>query len=233
DGLAKEITFASDQPERIDVFFDHRLSPGGYSYLFILDGVGTFGCAIVSDFKRIDEYFDASLERALAVERGDVGREQRSGYSYMNFHLKETALAGEARYAGEAAGFQDYLFGLGIRYALKSGWLAARSILEERSFDALWNEDLGAKQRTSLVNRFLYERGGNFGLSSFVNQAARANDFNAYLTGWHQDRWWKRALAPLVRTLWRQKGACQHKPGAHWCRARDTHMKVPPLGPAR
>ncbi len=232
DGLAKEITFASSDAERVDVYFDHRLSPGGYSYLFILDGVGTFGCAIVSDFKRIDDYFDASLARALAIEHVDVTRAQRTGYSYMNFHLKATALAGEARYAGEAAGFQDYLFGLGIRYALKSGWLAARSILEERSFDALWEAELGAKQRTSLVNRFLYERGGNFGLSSFVKQAARATDFNAYLSGWHRDRWWKRAVAPLVRALWRQKGSCQHKPGAHWCRARDTHMRVPPLGPA-
>ncbi len=232
DGLAKEITFSSDEQERVEVYFDHRLSPGGYSYLFILDGVGTFGCAIVSDFKRIDEYFDASLARAQSIRAVELGRDRKTGYSYMNFHLKSTAVSGNARYAGEAAGFQDYLFGLGIRYALKSGWLAARSILEERSFDELWEAELGAKQRTSLVNRFLYERGGNFGLSSFVRQAAKAKDFNAYLSAWHQDRWWKRLAAPVVRALWRQRGSCQHKPGAHWCRARDTHMKVPPLGPA-
>jgi flavin-dependent dehydrogenase len=232
DGLAKEITFASSEEERVEVYFDHRVSPGGYSYLFILDGVGTFGCAIVTDFKRIDDYFDASLARAQSIRPVDASREQHSGYSYMNFHLKSTALAGASRYAGEAAGFQDYLFGLGIRYALESGSLAARSILEERSFDALWEEELGVKQRTSLVNRFLYEQGGNFGLASFVRQAAKAKDFNAYLAGWHQDRWWKRLAAPLVRALWRQKGPCQHKPGPHWCRARETRMKVPPLGPA-
>lgn len=232
DGLAREITFVSDEPERVEVFFDHRFSPGGYSYLFILDGIGTFGCAIVTDFKRIDEYFDASLRRALSVSPVDVTRDQRTGYSYMNFHLKETAVAGERRFAGEAAGFQDYLFGLGIRYALTSGWLAGRSIVEERPFDALWQERLGGKQRTSLVNRFLYERGGNFGLSNFIRQSARAKDFNVYLASWHRDRWWKRLAEPAIRMLWHHRGACQHKPGSHWCRARDSQMKVPPLGPA-
>ena len=51
-------------PERIDVYFNHNLSPGGYSYLFILDGIATFGCAIVADFKQIDDYFDHSLAAA-------------------------------------------------------------------------------------------------------------------------------------------------------------------------
>jgi len=43
DGLAREMTWRSGEPDRIDVFFNHKLSPGGYSYLFILDGLATFG----------------------------------------------------------------------------------------------------------------------------------------------------------------------------------------------
>ena len=173
-------------PERIDVYFNHKLSPGGYSYLFILDGVATFGCAIVADFKQIDSYFDHSLAAAQRLHHFDVPADARTGYSYMNFHLKHAATSNGARFVGEAAGFQDYLFGLGIRYALTSGSLAARSILEERDYDELWKSELGAKQQTSLVNRFLYETGGNFGLSMFVRQAARAKDFHHYLSGWHR-----------------------------------------------
>ena len=231
DGLAKEMTWRTDEPERIDVFFNHKLSPGGYSYVFILDGFATFGCAIVSDFKRIDDYFDHSVAAAQRLHRFEVPAVTRTGYSYMNFHLKHYATNGSSRYVGEAAGFQDYLFGLGIRYALTSGHLAARSILEERSFDELWQSELGAKQETSLVNRFLYESGGNFGLAMFVSRAARARDFRRYLSGWHQHRWWKAMLAPMVRRVWKHKGRCLHKPGEHWCRSRDTEMKVPPLGP--
>jgi len=239
DGLAKEMTWRmSDnrQPttnprELIDVYFNHKLAPGGYSYLFILDGVATFGCAIVADFKQIDSYFDHSLAAARRLHELEIPADARTGYSYMNFHLKRAATANGTRFVGEAAGFQDYLFGLGIRYALTSGSLAARSIIEERDYDELWKSELEAKQKTSLVNRFLYETGGNFGLSMFVRQAAHAKDFHRYLSGWHRNSWWKSLLAPVIRRVWKHDGRCLHKPGPHWCRARDTEMKVPPLGP--
>ncbi|HYI09632.1 MAG TPA: NAD(P)-binding protein [Thermoanaerobaculia bacterium] len=230
DGLAREMTWHTADPERVEVFFNHLLSPGGYSYFFILDGVATFGCAIVADFKKIDTYFDHSLASAQRANPFAIPSETRTGYSYMNFHLKQRATKDSARYVGEAAGFQDYLFGLGIRYALTSGWLAAQSILEGKDFDELWKRELGAKQQTSLVNRFLYEAGGNTGLSIFVRQAARAKDFYRYLSGWHANTWWKALLAPVVQRFWRHRGRCLHKPGVHWCRARDTEMKVPPLG---
>jgi len=231
DGLAREMTWKTSEPERVDVFFNHELSPGGYSYLFILDGIATFGCAIVADFKQIDDYFDHSLAASQRLHPFQIPKETRTGYSYMNFHLKQRATSGNARFVGEAAGFQDYLFGLGIRYALTSGNLAARSILEGRDFDELWISELRGKQETSVVNRFLYETGGNAGLSMFVRQASRAADFHRYLSKWHEQRWWKSLLSPLVRRVWRHRGRCLHKPGEHWCRSRDTEMKVPPLGP--
>jgi flavin-dependent dehydrogenase len=233
DGLAREMTWRTSEPERVDVYFNHELSPGGYSYLFILDGIATFGCAIVADFKKIDDYFDHSLAAAQRLKPFTIPAETRTGYSYMNFHLKDHAKNGASLLVGEAAGFQDYLFGLGIRYALTSGSLAARSILENRDFDELWKSELGAKQETSLVNRFLYESGGNLGLSMFVRQASRARDFHRYLAGWHRRTWWKALLAPLVRRVWRHRGRCLHKPADHWCRSRDTEMKVPPLGPVQ
>ena len=231
DGLAREMTWKTDEAERVDVYFNHHLAPGGYAYLFILDGIATFGCAIVAGFKKIDEYFDHSLAAAQKMSPFTVPAETRTGYSYMNFHIKAQATQGGSRWVGEAAGFQDYLFGLGIRYALTSGWLAARSILEESNYDELWQRELGAKQATSLVNRFLYEAGGNTGLAMFVKQASRAKDFNGYLAGWHATAWWKRLLSPVVRRVWHHRGRCLHKPGVHWCRSRDTEMKVPPLGP--
>ena len=82
DGLAKEMTWRSDDDELIDVYFNHNLAPGGYSYLFILDGVATFGCAIVADFKQIDSYFDHSLAAARRLHDFNVPADARTGYSY-------------------------------------------------------------------------------------------------------------------------------------------------------
>ena len=64
-----------------------------------------------------------------------------------------------------------------------------------------------------------------------ARQAGRAADFHRYLASWHQPRLWKRMLAPFVRRLWGHHGRCLHKPGEHWCRSRDTQIRVPPLGP--
>ncbi len=232
DGIAKEITFDTDPAlEIVDVWFNHELSPGGYSYLFALDGRATFGCAIVSDYKNIEDYFDHSLAVAKRFHPIDTSRELRAGYSYMNFCIKDSATVDGRPYVGEAGGFQDYLFGLGIRYALTTGNLAARSILENRDFDDLWKDAFPKKAETSLANRFLYETAGNFGLRSFVRQASRARDFHAYLASWHRPTWWKSAIAKLVRSMWANEGRCLHKPGVHWCRSRDSQVKVPPLGP--
>jgi len=231
DGLAREITFSTSDPETIDVFFDHHLSPGGYSYLFILDGVATFGCAIVTDFKKIDDYFERCLARAQRLRPFEIGPDLRTGYSYMNFHLKKASTDGRSMFVGEAAGFQDYLFGLGIRYALTSGHLAARAILDGTDFDTLWSERLLDKQRTSVANRFLYESGGNLGLSIFTRDAARAPDLRDFLARWHRNPWWKRMLTPFVQRIWRNRERCFHKPGEHWCRSKETGIRVPPLGP--
>jgi flavin-dependent dehydrogenase len=81
DGLAREITFETDAPEVVDVYFDHRRAPGGYAYLFILDGVATFGCAIVADFRNIDTYFEHSLAAARRLRAIDTSRLLRTGYS--------------------------------------------------------------------------------------------------------------------------------------------------------
>ncbi|MDX1584620.1 MAG: hypothetical protein R3338_13570, partial [Thermoanaerobaculia bacterium] len=161
----------------------------------------------------------------------DPDRNRRTGYSYMNFHLKEQATREATRFVGEAAGFQDYLFGLGIRYALTTGHLAARSVLEDVPFDQLWRAEIGPKQETSVANRFLYEIGGNFGLSIFTRDAGRAKDLRTYLHNWHRKSWWKTFLSRMVQRFWKHDGRCLHKPGQHWCRARKTQITVPPLGP--
>ena len=56
-------------------------------------------------------------------------RNPRPFGGYGNVRLPRTAMQGGHPVIGEHAGFQDALAGFGIRYAIRSGVLAARSIL--------------------------------------------------------------------------------------------------------
>ncbi|MFQ5588016.1 MAG: NAD(P)/FAD-dependent oxidoreductase [Nitrospiria bacterium] len=229
DGLAKEMTFSTGLPDTVSVLFDMNVSPGGYSYLFVLDGRATFGCAITRDFDGIKTCFERALERFQYIAPFSI-HDPKYGYSYMNFCLKSSAVDRKNTFIGEAGGFQDYLFGLGIRYAMKTGYAAAQSILQHKNYDTLWKKEVGQAQETSLVNRYLYEAGGNRGLSSFVKRAGRG-DLQTYLKKWHRPAPWKRLLLPWIKRFWKTETRCFHRLPEHWCREKPSASAQTPLGP--
>ena len=57
-----------------------------------------------------------------------------------SFEIPKTAIRNQSLLVGEAAGFQDELFRFGIRYAIISGFLAAKSIIENKDYDKLWKK---------------------------------------------------------------------------------------------
>ncbi|MGH9337278.1 MAG: NAD(P)/FAD-dependent oxidoreductase, partial [Vicinamibacteria bacterium] len=156
DGIAKEIAFRTDVPDRVEVIFDPDLAPGGYAYFFVLGGWATLGLALLDGYGKLERQFDKAVVRFQELSPFEI-ENPRPGYSYMNFFLHPSSQRGNRLYAGEAGGFQDYLFGLGIRYALSSGHLAARSLVENVPFDRLWKERFLSGMRSSLATRFLYE----------------------------------------------------------------------------
>jgi len=218
DGLARQIVFPTPLPETVWVLFDTACAPGGYAYLFVIDSRATLGCAITRDFNRIDIYFDRALKRFQEVVPFSVAG-ARSGYSYMSFSLKRSARVDRRLFVGEAGGFQDFLFGFGLRYALTTGHLAARSLMEDESYDTLWRTAFGAAQERSLVHRALYEWGGNFGLSALIRQATRG-DVQEFLSRYQTQRFWKRLLLPWIKWRWHNRSRCTHPFLDHWCRRR-------------
>jgi flavin-dependent dehydrogenase len=194
DGLAIERMFATASPDRVDVLLDEELAPGGYAYLFVHEGEATLGIAALGAFKDLDR----RLERARArfVEIADFDEiAPRSAAHGMNFALPLSAIEGHRPRVGEAAGFQDFLFGLGLRMALVSGELAARARLEGRDYDALWSAELGPRLRTSLVDRWLYERGL---VRRELMRRMRSNDLRELLDDLQREHWAKSLLLPWV-----------------------------------
>jgi len=204
DGMGKEVTFKTKLSNRMVVILDPYLAPGGYAYLFINEGEATLGMAILQGYKEVDRCYERTVERFLEIEGLDFhGGEE--AYLYANFFLKPSLQGDRTLFAGEAGGFQDYLFGFGIRYALQSGALAAESMIQGASYDILWKKHLGKKQKVSLCNRFFYETCHAWVPKFFIHQAERSNDFRAYMRKWYEPNPLKLWTADVIQSFWRNR----------------------------
>lgn len=149
----------------------------------IHNGRGTVATCLFTGFKRQAKY----VARTVAFFREKTGfemREPRPFGGYANFRLPRTAVQGGHLVVGEQAGFQDALAGFGMRYALRSGILAARSLLEGQDYTRLWRRELLPLLRTGAANRFIFntvgERGWRWALRGLSRSAPTTKLWRLY-----------------------------------------------------
>jgi flavin-dependent dehydrogenase len=176
-----------------------RLAPAGYAYLLVSRGRGTIASCMFAEFR--DE--QACLERTVEFFHRHVGVTMRAPRRFggtASFALPRTARRGPLLLVGEAAGFQDPLWGFGMRYALLSGHLAAGVLAAGRpqDYDRLWKERFGGALATGVVNRFFYARLGERGYAWLLGRLDRAADPRAWLRRMYGPSLFKRMLVPLV-----------------------------------
>jgi flavin-dependent dehydrogenase len=220
DGAAREVVFASDLPDTIAVLFDPEVTPTGYAYLFCLRGQGTFGVAQVRGTAGLRASHGRAWQRFREVFGAFAVRDERTGGQFMNFCLPRGLRDADGRwYVGEAAGVQDFLFGLGNRLAFRSAAIAAGGL--GASWDeARFRSELLRPMRHSIALRFVYERLGRAGFARFCRQAA-ARDLRRFLIALQRPRATSAAVARAVMAGWRQRGGCRHTPLCSWCRGGE------------
>lgn len=230
DGLAIERLFECDHdgPPRADVLFDPELAPRGYAYLFCAEGEGTVGIAALEGYTQLGERLDDCIERFQRLEPFAM-RRARSAANAMAFALPQSAVQAGRRLVGERGGFQDYLFGLGLRMALLSGQLAARAHDEGADYDALWQRELGPRMRRSAVERLLYEKGAATALR--LLPALRGRDLREQLDRAHAPGRVKDWLGGALEGRFLahrdgvdRAGGCGHDLGPHWCRPSPARV---------
>ncbi|MFV2034186.1 MAG: NAD(P)/FAD-dependent oxidoreductase [Halocynthiibacter sp.] len=153
DVIAAGYLFDTDLPEGAWLALGDRLAPKGYAYLLVHGGRGTLATCMFTGFKGQAAHMEATrrfFEGRLEFEMQNL----RPFGGYGTVRLPRTALQGGHPVIGERAGFQDALAGFGIRYAMRSGLLAAQSILENTDYDRLWQRELGPALTRGLLNRF-------------------------------------------------------------------------------
>ncbi len=197
DAVAVGVTFRTGMEDQAAVVLNDRIAPKGYAYLLVHRGEGTLAAVLYREFRREKEYFTRAMRFFSERTRLDIRNEKQFG-CYVNFFLRDTAVHGRKLYVGESAGFQDQLWGFGMRYAVLSGYLAARSSMDGLDYDVLWKRELMPMLETSIVNRYLFEKFGHAGYRYLVKRFGNGNPCG-YLRNQYNGSFFKRLLLPLAR----------------------------------
>jgi len=225
DVIAAGFLFETDMADGYYAAIGDWLAPAGYSYLLVCRGKGTVATCMFKQFH--DER--VCVERTVDFFKEKVGLRWSSATRFGgtgNFSRVKGATLGSRLYAGESAGFQDALFGFGLRYALVSGNLAGHSCaLDLADYDQRCQTQLGGLNKAAIFNRWLYSVIGDRGRSLVIDRFVRGHDPRRLLGRLYAPTRWKSLLAmlvpqtPLIRSEQYRSNCdcswcrCHHKPG--------------------
>lgn len=224
DAIAKGVLFETDLPDLAAAIVDDRLAPKGYACLLVHGGLATLATVLFRHYRDERRYFQRTLEAFQRLYPLQIMRTPREFGGYGNFSIRPTERRGRKLYVGEAAGFQDALFGFGIRYSMTSGYLAARAIIEGKDYDRLWKRELLPLFRAAMVNRLLYELSGNWGYAWLLQRLPRTHEVRGWMRRTYRPSWGKSLLYPLAALVGQYRMrykdySCSHEDCACvWCR---------------
>ncbi len=221
DAIAVGYHFETDMADGYWAICDDELAPKGYAYLLVMNGRGTVKSCMFSGFKQEKRYVQRTVEAFQQLVGLEMHNPQPHGGSG-NFHIPPSAYSGPHPRVGEQAGFQDTLWGFGMRLAISSGVLAAQSLLNGENYDALWQRELRPQMETSVVNRALFSLLGNRSYGGFLRQLVSRSNLRESLRWQYQPSWPKRLLSPWARRRYesrRKDVTCDHiNCQCVWCR---------------
>ncbi|SHG37654.1 Dehydrogenase (flavoprotein) [Fodinibius roseus] len=222
DVVARGMVFKTMHENYYAAFLDDEIAPQGYAYLLVNDGKATFATCLFEKFSESFTYFDAAFERMQEHVNIDI-IDSKSFGGYINFSLNQPLMKDHRiYYVGENAGFQDLLFGFGIRFAMHSGYLAAQSIMEDLSYPALCREHIIPKMETSLANRWLFTRLENLGYTIMLDRLADKEDIIPTLQTQYNPSWYKKTVLPVAKRAFKTRledKQCMHENcSCVWCR---------------
>lgn len=224
DIIAVGYTFETDMADGCYVAIGEELAPGGYSYLIVNRGRGTLASCMFEDFHNERKYLESSVEyfQKHAGLRWSCATRFGGRGNYGPVHSQRSS---ERLYVGETAGFQDALFGFGLRYALISGNLAGKKVstcMSSRS-DYKRQEKLDKLVRSSIGNRWIYSRTSERWRHLLLDFLVYGRDPRRTLTRIYRPTWWKSIIAnycnisPLV-SVDQVRVGCD----CTWCRCQGT-----------
>ena len=223
DAVAVGITFTTAMEDQAIVVLDDNIAPKGYAYLLVNQGYGTMVTVLYREYRREKEYFEKMMQFFENDINLDIRDAKRFG-CYVNFFIRYSQIRHNKLYVGETAGFQDCLWGFGMRYAILSGYLAAKSLIQGLDYDMLWKRELKPMLETSLINRFFFEKFGHAGYRYLAKRLAEGNPCR-FLRKHYNYSFFKHLFLPIAKRRYESRVkdlSCNHENcTCVWCRCGD------------
>ena len=166
--IATGVMFSCTHREKSVLLFDNNLSKNFYSYFIVNDNIGEITCVNPVGMRDHKVKLENTVKRFEEILKIKVKRIIERFSAPISFGPLKQAYIGNRYFVGEAAGFQDCFMGFGMLYAFKSGYLAARSIIEHRDYQQLLASEILKQISISAANRALFERLSNQGYERLI-----------------------------------------------------------------
>jgi flavin-dependent dehydrogenase len=198
DAIDVGYVFETRMPDGVFGAFSDDLAPRGYAYLIIWRGRGTLASCLFGDFQNEKTYRERTLEffdRRIGLRISNARPFAGAG----NMAWPRSGCRNGALLVGEAAGFQDALWGFGLRFAMVSGCLAARALLGgwPSEYDRLWKRRFRGLMRSAFVNRLICEIAGERSYGLLLRSLSASRDARERLRRFYAPSLWKTTMFTL------------------------------------
>ncbi len=200
DTVAKGIIFNTKASDIAIGILNDNIAPKGYAYLLISAGKGVLATVLFKDFKNINHCFERTIDtfnKIIDLKLKNI--QEFDGYG--NFFLSKRYEKNGKLFTGETIGLQDFFLMFGMRYAITSGYLAAKSIIENKNYDDLIKYKFRNQLKTSIVNRFLFERLGNKGYQLLISKTKNVNEPISFLNKHYNPSFNKKLIYPISKCV--------------------------------
>jgi flavin-dependent dehydrogenase len=196
-GIVKGMSFETNHKGIHIMQLNDKTSFRGYSYIFIADGHGSMATVLLGRYGEADKEFKETKENFIKECNMKI-KNSHEWAGFGSFSLNGPYTRHKKLIVGEAAGLLDYLWGFGMKYAFISGYLAAKSIIENKDYKRLVKENFSDSLKNSLVNRFIWERLGNKGYKDILEVSSVFGDPLPILNQMYNYNLSKRILYPIA-----------------------------------
>ena len=198
--VGRGLTFKTDHENLAVGLVNNYHAFKGYSYLLISNGCGCIATVLFENFGNLNKYFNRTMDAFLV--KYDLKMEDPYKFAGYGSFSNKISKNKDKIFVGETAGFQDLLWGFGIRNAVKSGYIAAKCILDGNDCKDYYKsveKYFKPKLNAGVVNRFFWENFASNNYSFILNRIHSSKDPLKYLHSFNNFNLLQKLTYPIAR----------------------------------